>query len=572
MAHQGLLVGQLNCRKNPRTIAKLLEYQQKSKLVWDILVLTEPPTSVQKILIGAENKFSTFICRSTNSIPYSAIVICNEKIKTNFDPAIVTPNFVQVGITYNCNHLFIISQYFPSNLNESSTIVGHLMSCINKINNTPFILTGDFNGHSNRWQSNTSTDLNGSIIERLIDSFRLSLLNSYNAPTWRVNNRASVIDLTLCNEYSRGMVNNWKVNYDYTDSDHSLITFVIGKNKKQNFAKLNFQPSSWNVARHTVKRLKKTSNLKYDCFVDQVNQAKQYLIDRQFKLKLPLFDAKLFTLKNQLNRTRKKTQKERKKNHFSNGGKCSGEALQQWKAARKDFRSSLAKKMYEFETKFASKISDVWQRPEFSQKQSTVIHMLSRTNADGNVESTTDSGLMFQWIKEVLMKPQLTNTTEQLCLPDDYCYTGEDSISMTEFSNVNNEYEISLNSDSTIEEGNENDSNCPQVQYNFVPIRELDKHSPGTMIDVVGVVTKVERLLKFSSDGNNTQYKRILNIIDQSKITISLHLWGNLAGDFNSKPGCVVIAQQAKVDNKKGTLLSAKYLFTSILESLKPMN
>lgn len=83
------------------------------------------------------------------------------------------------------------------------------------------------------------------------------------------------------------------------------------------------------------------------------------------------------------------------------------------------------------------------------------------------------------------------------------------------------------------------------------------------MIDVVGVVTNVEKLLKLFSDNGDIQYKRVLNITDQSNIIISLNLWGNLVRDFNYKPGCVVIAQQAKVDNKKGTSLTAKYLYVN---------
>ena len=130
------------------------------------------------------------------------------------------------------------------------------------------------------------------------------------------------------------------------------------------------------------------------------------------------------------------------------------------------------------------------------------------------------------------------------------------------FSNVNNEYEISLNSDSTIEEGNENDSNCPQVQYNFVPIRELDKHSPDTMIDVVGVVTNVGNCETIVQKKTQKELrKRDLLVVDQSCGEIRLTLWGNLALDFNSEPGCVVLAQQAKISDYQGRSLSANSIY-----------
>lgn len=109
------------------------------------------------------------------------------------------------------------------------------------------------------------------------------------------------------------------------------------------------------------------------------------------------------------------------------------------------------------------------------------------------------------------------------------------------YNELKHQYEVKFNSKSKVEEGNENDPTCPQVRYSFIPIRELNEHSHG-IVDVVAVVTNVGRLLVFSSDDNDTQYKRTLNIIDHSKITVNLHLWGNLARDFNCKPGCIVIA------------------------------
>ena len=113
------------------------------------------------------------------------------------------------------------------------------------------------------------------------------------------------------------------------------------------------------------------------------------------------------------------------------------------------------------------------------------------------------------------------------------------------WSNLNNDFEVTLESNSTIEPVLEDAStaNIPTITFNFKPIMSLESAQTSSIVDVVGVVLTVDSCMTIQRrDGTETQ-KRTLTIKDDSNASIEVTLWGNYVND----PG-----QQLEVDNQQG--------------------
>lgn len=115
-----------------------------------------------------------------------------------------------------CN--IYINNKYEMNINELENLIDQLPQ--------PFLITGDFNSHNTLWGSH-KTDIRGKIIEKLIISRNLILLNNLQPTHFNLTTgNTSVIDLTICScELAVKM--EWKV-LDYLyNSDHYpiIVTF-----------------------------------------------------------------------------------------------------------------------------------------------------------------------------------------------------------------------------------------------------------------------------------------------------------------------------------------------------------
>jgi endonuclease/exonuclease/phosphatase (EEP) superfamily protein YafD len=87
----------------------------------------------------------------------------------------------------------------------------------------PFLVVGDFNGHSPRWGSSGS-NIQGKIIEDVIDALDLSLLNSGEGTFLAQSGEKTHLDLAICHP-SLFLDLEWSVHSDLCGSDH-FPTFV----------------------------------------------------------------------------------------------------------------------------------------------------------------------------------------------------------------------------------------------------------------------------------------------------------------------------------------------------------
>ncbi|KAF3774283.1 Replication protein A DNA-binding subunit E [Nymphaea thermarum] len=97
------------------------------------------------------------------------------------------------------------------------------------------------------------------------------------------------------------------------------------------------------------------------------------------------------------------------------------------------------------------------------------------------------------------------------------------------FNHLNNEWEIILESTSTIEPClDEEDNSIPsQQQFNFWPISEIESMVNNPMVDIIGVVVSVHPPSTIRRKNGTETQKRYLQLKDMSGQSIELTLWGN---------------------------------------------
>ncbi|XP_064619964.1 replication protein A 70 kDa DNA-binding subunit-like [Lineus longissimus] len=125
-----------------------------------------------------------------------------------------------------------------------------------------------------------------------------------------------------------------------------------------------------------------------------------------------------------------------------------------------------------------------------------------------------------------------------------------------QYSSVNNDYEMTFNNETTIVPSDD-DGSLPTVKFDFCPIQNLGNVAANTTVDVIGVVKQAGDATTITSRSTNKEFtKRDLTIVDQSKVAVSLTLWGSDAEKFDAT-GCPVLAVKGcKVSDYGGRSLS----------------
>ncbi|QDZ22081.1 replication factor A protein 1 [Chloropicon primus] len=134
-----------------------------------------------------------------------------------------------------------------------------------------------------------------------------------------------------------------------------------------------------------------------------------------------------------------------------------------------------------------------------------------------------------------------------------------------QYNNLNSDFEVYLETNSTIEPcvEDERTSTIPSITFDFKPIISLENVNTGSLADVVGVVLSVDACATIQRrDGTDTQ-KRTLTIKDDSNASIEVTLWGNycnepgneleLASQQGSHP--VLAVKNARVGDYQGKTL-----------------
>ncbi|KAG2041899.1 hypothetical protein BDR03DRAFT_997436 [Suillus americanus] len=141
------------------------------------------------------------------------------------------------------------------------------------------------------------------------------------------------------------------------------------------------------------------------------------------------------------------------------------------------------------------------------------------------------------------------------------------NLAKKKFSNLQNDYELSLEKNTEVEECLETTS-VPMMKYNFVELSSLEKLERDNTCDVIGVVKEVGPLGEITSKATNrTIPKRDLTIVDMSQYSVRLTLWGKQAEQFAADELSVVAFKGVKVGDFGGRTLS---MVSSSIMSISP--
>ncbi|KMS97799.1 hypothetical protein BVRB_5g123610 [Beta vulgaris subsp. vulgaris] len=146
-----------------------------------------------------------------------------------------------------------------------------------------------------------------------------------------------------------------------------------------------------------------------------------------------------------------------------------------------------------------------------------------------------------------------------------YISKGTLKVANKQFKTVQNDYEMTLNEYSMVEEASDEGVYIPEPKFNFVPIDQLGLYVNGKdVVDVIGVVQSVSSTMSIRRKINNEMIpKRDITIADESKKTVVVSLWNEHATTIGQElldmadKSPVVAIKSVKVGDFQGVSLSA---------------
>ncbi|XP_043191580.1 replication protein A 70 kDa DNA-binding subunit-like [Amphibalanus amphitrite] len=122
---------------------------------------------------------------------------------------------------------------------------------------------------------------------------------------------------------------------------------------------------------------------------------------------------------------------------------------------------------------------------------------------------------------------------------------------------IQHDFELTLNHNSIIEPCMD-DSSIPGMQFNFVPISDLQTMEKTGLVDVIGVCKEAGDLDRIMSRKLSKELtKRDLKLVDQSNTEVTLTLWGSQAESFDAAGNPVVAIKGARLSDFNGCSLSS---------------
>ncbi|EKM79500.1 hypothetical protein AGABI1DRAFT_114047 [Agaricus bisporus var. burnettii JB137-S8] len=124
------------------------------------------------------------------------------------------------------------------------------------------------------------------------------------------------------------------------------------------------------------------------------------------------------------------------------------------------------------------------------------------------------------------------------------------------FSNVTNDYELTLERSTQITECHET-TGLPEMRYTFVGLEKLENLNKDAICDVIGVLKDISAVSEITARTTNRSFqKRELTLVDKSGCSIQLTLWGKQAESFTGEPGSIGAFKGVKVGDFGGVSLS----------------
>ncbi|TQV90333.1 hypothetical protein V2A60_004290 [Cordyceps javanica] len=130
------------------------------------------------------------------------------------------------------------------------------------------------------------------------------------------------------------------------------------------------------------------------------------------------------------------------------------------------------------------------------------------------------------------------------------------NLAKKQFSNLPNDYELAFERDTVIEKA-EDQTNVPQVRFNFSTIEQLQSVEKDNTVDIIGVLKEAGEISEIVSKKTGAPYqKRELTMVDDTGYSVRVTIWGKTASSFDAQPESVVAFKGTKVSDFGGKSLS----------------
>ena len=134
-------------------------------------------------------------------------------------------------------------------------------------------------------------------------------------------------------------------------------------------------------------------------------------------------------------------------------------------------------------------------------------------------------------------------------------------IAKRQYGSIQNDYEIAVDSNTTIKAVLEDVSEIPKIHYSFVPINKIVDNKKDDILDVIGIVKECGELSEITVKSTQKQLiKRDLTLVDTTTASIRLTLWGKQAQDFTEQEAAsnpVIAIKGVRVNEYQGKTLSS---------------
>lgn len=209
-----------------------------------IVFLQEPKTTMTRKVRGPYGGTSFHSSRDLNKPIRAAIWIQSDLVKlancllleqfSNRDQTSVLMDIKEPNGAKR--KLILCSIYIPALDDNNSPITNPINQILEslvvhcKTTQTELIIAGDFNAHNKIWGDKKDDNRGHKIID-FLNTYDISLINKGSAPTFEVNDKKSVIDLTVSSPCMARLISNWNVDQNDSFSDHKIIRFDIASEK-----------------------------------------------------------------------------------------------------------------------------------------------------------------------------------------------------------------------------------------------------------------------------------------------------------------------------------------------------
>ena len=126
-----------------------------------------------------------------------------------------------------------------------------------------------------------------------------------------------------------------------------------------------------------------------------------------------------------------------------------------------------------------------------------------------------------------------------------------------QYSSTNSDYEMAFTGETEVIPC-EDACDLPTINFNFVPINQLESHNANDIIDVIGVVKEVDDIRTIVTKQTNKELnKRDVVLVDETKVQVLLTLWRNEAETFDGNGSPVLAIRACRLSDWGGRSLSS---------------